>query len=80
VINNPEKFTSCKPKAIGGLTIREKQREYIGSLPFDVLPLVGSMLSADKYKYLIFHGHALFRGSADIHSLYFKREFDEEEW
>ena len=25
VINSPEKFTSCKPKAIGGLTIRGKQ-------------------------------------------------------
>jgi len=75
-----EECITPKPVSVGHLTIRGQQRDYIGSIPFDTVPLVSSLLQAKQVRFLSMSGKALFRGGASINSLHFIRDFDPEEW
>jgi hypothetical protein len=44
----------------------------------DTFPMIIGTLAADKYKYLIFHGYTPKYGSAEIFSVHFDEEFDED--
>jgi hypothetical protein len=52
---------------------------YYGSLPMDMYILIANMLTAEKIKYITMMGDALFRGKADIHSIDFEEEYDQED-
>jgi len=80
MLNDPGKYDDSKPLCIGSLTLRGERREYLGSLPMDTYPLIAETLAANKYKYLIFHGYTLRYGSAEIFSVHFYEEFDEDAW
>jgi hypothetical protein len=62
------------------MTLRGERRDYLGSLPMDSFPTIIGSLAANKYKYLIFHGHTPRYGTADIFSIQFEDHFDEEDW
>ena len=44
------------------------------------MSIFADLPSAEKIKYIIMHGHALYRGCASIHSISFEQIFDVEEW
>jgi len=78
-LNDPVS-TKWEPIAIGGLTSRGNDSEYIGSLPFQAFGQILTILQAGKFKFLIFHGKALRYGKASIESLNFTEEFDPEDY
>lgn len=80
VMNDYKEHHHWEPKAVGGLSVRGEKRDYIGSLPFDAFPFLCNCFSAEKHKYVILNGQALRYGSADIHSVHFQQQYDEEEW
>ncbi|MEJ2034550.1 MAG: hypothetical protein P8Y63_16295 [Deltaproteobacteria bacterium] len=61
-------------------TVRGTQQYGFLSLPFDAFPLITGLLAAGRYKYVILHGKALYYGSADIRSINFEPNFNEDEW
>jgi len=75
-----EEYVTPQPLSVGHLTLRGQQRDYIGSIPFDAVPVVSSLLQAKQVRFISMSGKALFRGSASINSLHFMRDFDPEEW
>lgn len=79
VLNKPEDYDQVEPKAVGGLTIRGKQSEYLGSVPFDAYQTLCSMISTGKIKYLVLSGQSLYRGDADIRSISFQAHFGPED-
>ena len=79
-LKNPDKYASWEPNAVGHLTIRGKQRNFLGSLPQDIFPILIAGLSAEKYCHIILNGHVLYRGGAYIDSINFEREYDPEDW
>lgn len=62
------------PTGVGGLNCRGGNSSYLGTLPFDALPVVVSMLAAGKGRYLMLHGLALKYGSAQIRYCRFGEE------
>ena len=79
MLETPEKF-NFEPKCVGSLIVRGEHREFLGSLPFDVMQTICLLLQADKIKYLELNGYTLYRGSANIMSIRFERETDPEDW
>ena len=79
VLDKPEDFPHASAKAVGGLTVRGKTREYYGSIPQDIFILIANMLAAEKIKYLTMFGEALYRGKAHIHSIDFEEAYEKEE-
>jgi len=80
VLEKPQDYPHATAKAVGGLTVRGKTREYYGSIPMDMYTLIANMLTAGKVKYITMFGQSLYRGKADIHSINFEEEYDKEEW
>ncbi len=78
VLEHPQEPVQ-EPKAIGGLTVRGKQSEFIGSLPQDAFQMLCFLLSDGKIKVLELTGKALYRGSADIRSIVFEKEYKPED-
>lgn len=79
IMNKPEDYEQCEPKAIGTLTIRGKYSELLCWVPFDAYQMLCSMLAAEKIKCLILHGEALYRGDAHIRSITFKGHYSPED-
>jgi hypothetical protein len=79
ILNKPEDYYQFEPKAVGGLTIRGKDSEFLGSVPFDAFHMLCSMIGAGKIKYLVLSGQALYRGSADIRSMDFQEHYGSED-
>ena len=77
VLEHPQE-TVQEPKAIGGLTVRGKQTEYLGSVPQDMFQTLCFLISEGKIKVLEVTGKALYRGSADISSISFEKEYKPE--
>lgn len=80
MVQGDEKYLSFEPKCVGTLTIRGAHSDYLGSLPFDVLPTLCFLLQAGKIKILALTGKVLYRGTADITSVHFEKEFISEDW
>lgn len=80
MVATPENYQQYEPKAVGGLTVRGKQREFIGSIPFDVLNNMSSQFQAGGIKFFVLDGQPLYRGSADIKSIHFSKDFIVDEW
>lgn len=79
-LDSPDDFDDYEPKALGVLTVRGAQREYLGSLPMDVFPQISVLLGNGAYRYLDLHGQELYRGKSDIKSLRFEREIDPDDY
>ena len=77
-LEKPEEYR-YEPKAVGGLTVRGKASEFLGSVPFDAIQTLCLLLQAKKLKYLILSGQVLHRGSADIFSMHFQEHFSSED-
>jgi len=79
LLQDPES-KDYEPKGIGMLTIRGKQSECSTWIPCDILHPLAFLLNEKKIKFLILSGQPLYRGSADITSIYFEKEFNPEDW
>ena len=77
-LEKPEEYR-YEPKAVGGLTVRGKASEFLGSVPFDAIQTLCLLLQAKKLKYLVLSGQVLHRGSADIFSMHFQEHFSSED-
>jgi hypothetical protein len=75
VVANPENYRHYEPSVVATLKVRGKQREFFGSIPFDVLNNISFLLQAGKNKFLVLNGQPLYRGSADIRSINFSKDF-----
>lgn len=75
-----EEYVTPQPVSVGHLTIRGQYRDYLGSIPFDAIPVVSSLLQYKQVRFIDMSGKALFRGSAPINWIHFMRDFDPEEW
>lgn len=64
------------PSGVGTLTLRGKQSDYLGSLPYDAANTLPLMVLAGGYKFIYLSGPPMFRGSARIGSSSFYRHFD----
>lgn len=73
-LERPEEYC-YESKAIGGLTVRGKESEFLGSVPFDAIQTLCQILQARKLKYLVLLGQVLYRGGADIFSMRFQEHF-----
>ncbi len=80
IVQKPEEYPDFQPKAVGRLTIRGKQREYLGSIPFDALNNIILLLQANKLKFIILSGPQLYRGTSSIRSIRFSKDFTREDW
>jgi len=69
-----------KPNRVGTVTMRGESRSFIGSLPFDSLPIIACLLESKRVQYLQLHGRSPFRGNAATSSLHFFRDYDPEDW
>ena len=47
--------------SVGTVTLRGDTRDFIGSLPFDIISTVAPMLETQRLKYIQLHGQAPFR-------------------
>jgi hypothetical protein len=79
VLEYPEKY-EYEPKAVGTLTARGKITEFLGSVPFNVLLTISLLLWAGKIKILVLSGQSLYRGSTDITSIHFQKDYNPEDW
>ena len=79
VLTKPDDCRQFEPKAVGGLTIRGKESNFLGSVPFDAFQMLCSMMNAGKIKYLVLDGQSLYRGDTDIRSMRFQEHFGPED-
>jgi hypothetical protein len=79
VMFSPENH-DYEPKAVGELTIRGKQSEFLGWVPFDILQSLILLLHGGKINFLILSGLPLYRGTADIKSIHFEKDYRAEDW
>jgi hypothetical protein len=76
---NPE-LSNWKPRCVGMITLRGETREFLGSLPFDSLPILSSLLDTKRIKYVDLYGKAPSYGSAEIRSIHFLKKYEPEEY
>jgi hypothetical protein len=69
-----------KPNRVGTVTIWGDYRDFTGSLPFDSLPTIASMLESNWLRFVQLHGRSPYRGNAAITSIHFMRDYDPDEW
>lgn len=79
-LGNMEKFNrQWEPNSVGTLTVRGESREYLGSLPFDILPQLACLLHTGGIKFITLSGKQLHYGSAEIRSIRFDKELSPED-
>lgn len=72
-----EQSSPYKAAMIGRLTLRGRESEFLGSLPFDTLVHLQSLLTASKFKYIWLTGAKISRGSATISRISFDIDIEE---
>lgn len=79
-LEDSEKFNrQWEPNSIGTLNVRGKTREYLGSLPFDMLSQIAFLLHAGAAKFITLTGEQLRYGTASIRSIHFDKELSPED-
>ena len=68
-----------KPNGIGSITLRGEQREFMGVLPLDVLPIIKSLLEAKEIQFIKLYGLVPKYGAAYIDSMYFLKTYSVDE-
>jgi len=79
VLEAPEKYQEFDPSSVGTLTIRGKQRELFGSIPFDVMGSIIPLIQSSKIKFIVLSGQELHYGKAEIKSTRFQKNFTDED-
>jgi len=79
VLEEPEKYKGFDANSVGTLTIRGKQRELFGSIPFDVMGSIISLIQSSKIKLIVLSGQTLYHGKAEIESIRFQKDFTEDD-
>jgi hypothetical protein len=69
-----------EPVCVGTLTIRGGRTDFLGSVPYDAMWGLVSILSCGAIRMLNLHGRALYRGKAKIETIHFARDIDPENW
>ena len=69
-----------EPKALGGLTSRGKNSNFIGSLPFQICGQLLNMLQCGKTNYVIFSGEAMRYGYASIQGVTLTGEYNPDDY
>ena len=64
------------PNEVGTLTLRGKQSDYLGTLPYDAASTLPLMVLAGGYRFIYLSGPPMYRGSSRIGSSSFYRDFD----
>lgn len=78
-VETPEKYYQFEPSSVATLTVRGKQRELLGSIPFDVMGSISFLLQSGKIRFIVLHGQMLYRGKAEIKSIRFQKDFGPED-
>ena len=68
-----------KPNGVGSITLRGEQRELLGILPLDILPIIKSLLEAKEIQFIRFYGLMPKYGTAHIDSMYFLTTYSSDE-
>jgi len=74
---NDSDFT---PRCVGAITLRGEQRDFIGALPFDSLPIISSPMQSNQVQFVDFYGQTHKYGHADIRWIHFFKKYDPEEY
>lgn len=69
-----------EPICVGTLTLRGQQSEFLGSVPFSVLPLLYTLIKDGETRFLILGGPPLFRGTSEIRTMHFENNYKPEDW
>lgn len=64
---------------VGTLTMRGRQSEYLGGVPYDAAWRIQPLILAGGLRFIYLHGAAMRRGSARIRSIAFYQDFDPDE-
>ena len=62
-----------KLRGVAFVTMRGDHTEVYASAPQDSLRCIAAMLASARFRFLIFHGEALYRSKATITSVHFQR-------
>lgn len=79
VVQKPKDYHRYEPNSVGMLTLRGENREFLGSIPFDVLNGISIQLQSGKIKYLILNGSRLYQGKTEIRHMRFSKDFGSED-
>lgn len=77
---NAEEPGEFLPLVVGTLTVRGQERSYLGSLPHSVIMGLLPALESRRIGMIVLHGKRLYRGEAQITSMYLVRQVDPDEW
>jgi hypothetical protein len=72
--------SNFKPLCVGSFTLRGDCREYLGSLPFDTLPTIASLLETKQVKFMDLHGPKPHYCRAQIRCVSFFRNYNPDEY
>jgi len=73
ILEEPNKYQRFDPRSVVTLAIRGKKREFLGSIPFDVIGSIISLLQYGKFKFIVLYGQVLYRGRAAITSFHLQK-------
>ena len=69
-----------KPRCVGLLSLRGDRRDFLGSLPFDSLPIISSLIETKQIQFLDLNGLLPKHGKAYITWVHFFRNYDPNEY
>jgi hypothetical protein len=75
-VKNDSDFT---PRCVGALSLRGDRRDFLGTLPFDSLPILTSLMEAKRIQFLDLNGSIPKYGRAYITWIHFFRSCDPNE-
>lgn len=69
-----------KPRGVASITMRGDHTEVYVSAPQDSVRCIANMLACSRFRFLVLHGEALYRGKATITSMHFARNVNLDEY
>lgn len=69
-----------RPRCVGAITLRGERRDFLGSLPFDSLPIITSLMETKQIRFFDLHGLIPKYGRAYINSIGFFREYNPDDY
>jgi hypothetical protein len=68
------------PLVVGTLTVRGREKSYLGSLPYTAIMGLLPVLESRRIRMITLHGKKLYRGEAQITSMGLVRQVDPDDW
>jgi hypothetical protein len=69
-----------EPICVGTLKLRGRESSFLGSIPFDAFHLLYQLMKDKKIEYVMLAGPELYRGTSEIRSIYFEKDYVQEDW